>query len=42
MYFSEWVKILKEKLEKNNTDNVRKKSKKSIDIDSEHYPMELV
>lgn len=41
MYYSEWVKILKEKLEKNNN-NAKKKLKKSVNIDSEHYPMELV
>jgi hypothetical protein len=42
MYFSEWIKILKEKLEKSKESGFRKKSKKSIDIDSEHYPIELV
>ena len=40
MYFSEWIKILKEKLEKSN--NIRSKIKKPIDKDSEHYPIELV
>ena len=40
MYFSEWIKILKEKLEKSN--NVKLKTKKLIDKDSEHYPIELV
>jgi hypothetical protein len=40
MYYSEWVKILKEKLEKK--DNTKNKSKKSVDKDFEHYPMELV
>ncbi len=39
MYYSEWVKLLKEKLEKK--DKVKKKYKKLIDRDSEHYPMEL-
>jgi hypothetical protein len=42
MYFSEWVKILKEKLEKSKESGIRKKSKKTINIDSEHYPIELV
>ena len=41
MYYSEWVKILKEKLKKNNI-NIIKKPKKTVNIDSEHYPMELV
>ena len=40
MYYSDWVKLLKEKLEK--TDQPRRKTKKPIDKDSEHYPMELV
>jgi hypothetical protein len=40
MYYSEWVKILKEKIKKK--DNTKNKSKKLIDRDSEHYPMELV
>ncbi len=39
MYFSEWIKILKEKLKKDKNKN---KFKKTIDIDSEHYPIELV
>lgn len=40
MYFSEWRKILQEKLKK-----IKKNKPKPVDSDSrdfEHYPMELV
>jgi hypothetical protein len=39
MYYSEWRKILQERLEK-----IKKKHspKKTSDKDYEHYPMELV
>ena len=40
MYYSEWIKLLKERLEKQ--DKTKSKSKKLVDKDSEHYPMELV
>lgn len=43
MYFSEWKKILNERLEKIEKKNKSKKeNKKLIDKDYEHYPMELV
>lgn len=45
MYFSEWKKlqeeINKKQLEKSSPNEVKKKRKKTLDIDSDHYPMEL-
>ncbi len=39
MYFSDWKKILEERLQKIKS---KHKVKKTVDKDYEHYPMELV